>query len=213
MSAKLDHFQVWVTGMNFILKTPTRLKMKRYEDKVFTNLTTEEAELKQTFEQVPRFAAGGDASDFYYLSSQVEAEKIAALTNKSLEDEEVSNFKMKSFVRSAAQQVAESTPHIASKPIRDPPVATTKIFIKPKKRKADNIEGELSQSNPKLSSSSSSSSAKQKLPEGNFTSDTAIITQVERTSTATAVAEKKESQLRAPSSLPIDYDDSSGDEE
>lgn len=186
--------------------------MKRYEDKVFTNLTSAEAELKQTFEQVPRFGGIGDASDHYYLSSQVQAEKMAALASKSLEDQEISNFKMKSFVKSVAKPAAEPAPHIASKPAREPPVASAKIVIKTKKRKADDAEATSDLKKESNSSNKITTSEDQNKSVGIDVSVSKTAATSSSTAPASATTAQKVSQPSAPPALPIYYSDSSDEE-
>lgn len=86
---------------------------------------------------MPRFGGTGDASDTYYMKAILANEKDAISSAKQQEEEEIAQFRVKSYTRpilSNTPSILPITTTTASKPPTDP-LKQVGITIKAKKRK------------------------------------------------------------------------------
>lgn len=110
--------------------------VKRYEEKVFSNLTPEEIDIKNSFDHGPRFGGTGDPSDTSYLKAIIESEKLASNMAKVQDDEAVAEFRMRSFSRAYPTEDQQSMLAHPSYEIKKPmPTIAPTITIKSKRRK------------------------------------------------------------------------------
>jgi hypothetical protein len=77
--------------------------MKRFEDKIYTNLSLTEMKLKNSIDQAPKFGGTGDPLETYRMRNIIESENNVYKLTKELDDEEVSEFRIKSMSRGVAR--------------------------------------------------------------------------------------------------------------
>jgi hypothetical protein len=107
--------------------------MKKYEYKVFTNLSSAEVELKNSLEIAPKFGVTDDPNDLIYMKQILQTEQLLESSTKNEDEEEIAKFRMKSFSKAYSAKsslILPVTTEIGKK-VTDP-----KVLIKPKKRKS-----------------------------------------------------------------------------
>ena len=213
---------------------------KRYEDKIYHNLSTQELEIKSTFvscsitnlhtisiiitlskqEHMPRFGGTGDASDTYYMKAILANEKDAISSAKQQEDEEIAQFRVKSYTRPIQSNTPSILPITATSTKQTiDPIKLVGITIKAKKRK---INTDVSSSSKRSLAISETALPSTKIPkiisvpitDGNNTSKTPQNSASAAGTTAsvkpvTSTSSKPHTTIAstAPSALPVYSDD------
>ena len=111
--------------------------MKRFEDRIYTNLSLTEIELKNSIDQAPKFGGTGDPSDTYHMRNILESENNAYKLTKELDDEEVSKFRVKSMSRGVAMSTESFTNFTKLEAGYMPGINPPMINIIKRKRKVD----------------------------------------------------------------------------